>query len=230
MINLRSVLSNSPRSVKNLVFYPSLFIFALLVLSIGRYCNPLATVIFVLMFSEGVVSVLSRNFVHESEDFRSIWVEYKFQVMYLISVGISYCLIAFLYSYVGFYSLFVYAVCFCVFRLYFFEVSDLIKEKNLSSPSTQLISQMANEEKLNVDMNAIRSKSRSQNLKRFKAILFSSSIDNDFKSKILDKAEFSSWFASMHFAKQSYNIFSEDFTSLDPLRQVQRIKDIEKYL
>ena len=89
---------------------------------------------------------------------------------------------------------------------------------------------MADENKLYVDMNAIRSKSRFQNLKRFKAILLSSSIDNDLKSKILDKAEFSSWFASMLFAQQSYEIFSEDFASLDPLRQVQRIKDIEKYL
>lgn len=230
MINPFISIAKAPRALKNLVLYPSIFLGVFLLSSIGRICNLYSSIIFLAMYAEAIVSLLSKEYTSSRGDFRSTWAEYKFRIIYLISLACSYCLVSILYLPLGFYSLFLYAISFCIFRLYFFEVTELVKSKNVVNPSLELIGNLSNPKGNEFNKESFRIPSRAENLICFKKIVCSSSVDEGFKSILLDKAEFSSWFSDSSFVDEAAKLFDEKFSELDSVEQMRLFQEIITYL
>ena len=119
-------LINAPRQVRNLIVFPSLGLCLLITTIFGRFSAFYLTAAYIALFIEGLSSIAKHSCTSVKSDFRSEWIIYKSNIMYLITICGSNILSSFLEPIIGWYVLWLFGLCFGIYRLYFYEVGQLV--------------------------------------------------------------------------------------------------------
>ena len=218
-----SSIIHAPRQIKNLIIYPGLGICIFLTLVVGRFSAYYLTTIYVALFLEGLLSIARYSCNPKHSDFRSEWSSYKSKIFYLLATCLSYILSSVLDKGIGWYSLFLFAASFAVCRLYLFEVTELVDQKNDKS---RITIGSANKTKNSNDVIPVFDV-RAANVKLLNEIIDSVLLPPETLRLIRQKSQFSGWQSSSIASQQLLNL-QQDLN--DTSTEAEKIDKLTKFI